>query len=192
MWSLYMLTHEERFRTFGETQKPLTWNPGIEKTRAWAHFGHIFAYLAVNEAQLNKYRMTADEQLIKAPAVAMDYLLNHDGLSIIGGAGIEEIWTDDQDGEGDHAETCATAYMVRVYDNLLRLNGKSLYGDMMERSIYNALFAAQAPDGRKLRYYTAFEGEKKYWHGDSYCCPNNFRRIISELPLMIYYMQPEG
>jgi DUF1680 family protein len=63
---------------------------------------------------------------------------------------------------------------------------------MMERSIYNALFAAQSPDGRDLRYYTAFEGEKKYFHGDSYCCPNNFRRIIAELPLMIYYTKPEG
>jgi hypothetical protein len=48
---------------------------------------------------------------------------------------ITVFWTDDQDGEGDHAETCATAYMVRVYDNLLRLNGKSLYGEKTELSL---------------------------------------------------------
>ncbi|MDR2775899.1 MAG: glycoside hydrolase family 127 protein, partial [Tannerella sp.] len=57
---------------------------------------------------------------------------------------------------------------------------------------YNALFAAQSPDGRRIRYYIPFEGERKYFNTDAYCCPNNFRRIIAELPLMIYYMKPEG
>ena len=33
-------------------------------------------------------------------------------------------------------------------DSLLRLEGDSLYGDIMERTIYNAMFAAVSPDGR--------------------------------------------
>ncbi|MDR2765453.1 MAG: glycoside hydrolase family 127 protein [Tannerella sp.] len=192
MLSLYQLTGEERFREFGENKKPLTWAPGIEKGRTPKMFGHIFAYMAVNEAQLDRYRMTADERLARATSDAMDFLTARDGLSVIGGAGQEENWADDQDGESDHAETCATAYMIRIYDNLLRLNGLSCYGDLMERSLYNALFAAQSPDGRRIRYYTPFEGERKYFHTDAYCCPNNFRRIVAELPLMIYYMKPEG
>jgi DUF1680 family protein len=192
MLSLYQLTGEERFREFGENKKPLIWTPGIEKGRTSRMFGHIFAYMAVNEAQLDFYRMTADNRLTKATDDAMNFLTAHDGLSIIGGAGQEETWTDDQDGDGDHAETCATAYMIRIYDNLLRLKGRSSYGDLMERSIYNALFAAQSPDGRHIRYYTPFEGERKYFGRDSYCCPNNFRRIVAELPLMIYYTKPEG
>ncbi|MDR3142675.1 MAG: glycoside hydrolase family 127 protein [Tannerellaceae bacterium] len=192
MLSLYQLTGEERFREFGENKKPLTWAPGIEKGRTARMSGHIFAYMAINEAQLDMYRMTADKRLAKATSDAMDFLTAHDGLSIIGGAGQEESWTDDQDGEGDHAETCATAYMIRIYDNLLRLHGQSFYGDLMERSIYNALFAAQSPDGCKIRYYTPFEGERTYFDNATYCCPNNFRRIVSELPLMIYYTKPEG
>ncbi|MDR2679430.1 MAG: glycoside hydrolase family 127 protein, partial [Tannerella sp.] len=186
--SLYKATGEERFREFGENKRPLlTWAPGIEKGRTPRMFGHIFAYMAMNEAQLNIYRMTADKRFTEANSSAMDFLTAHDGLSIIGGAGQEECWTDDQDGEGDHAETCATSYLIRIYDHLLRLHGQSSYGDLMERSIYNALFAAQSPDGRRIRYYIPFEGERKYLQKDDYCCPNNFRRIISELPLMIYY-----
>jgi DUF1680 family protein len=192
MLSLYQQTGEERFREFGENKKPLTWTPGIEKGRTPRMLGHIFAYMAVNEAQLNLYRMTADERLTKASSDAMDFLTTHDGLSVIGGAGQEECWTDDQDGEGDHAETCATAYMIRICDNLLRLHGQSSYGDLMERSLYNALFAAQSPGGDKIRYYIPFEGEREYFKNTAYCCPNNFRRIVSELPLMIYYTKPEG
>ena len=60
----------------------------------------------------------------------------------------------------------------------------------MERSIFNALFAAQSPDGRRIRYYTPFECSRAYFPGDTYCCPNNYRRIISELPTMIYYRAP--
>ena len=55
------------------------------------------------------------------------------------------------------------------------------------RTVPNALFAAQSPDGRRLRYYTPFEGRRDYFERDTYCCPNNFRRIVSELPQMVYY-----
>jgi DUF1680 family protein len=138
------------------------------------------------------YRLTGDNRQTKSATDAMDFFVNHNGLSIAGGAGQEEAFTPDQDGECEHAETCATAYMLRIYENLLRLNGQSAYGDLMERSIYNALFAAQSPDGRNIRYCTPFEGTRLYFGADNFCCPNNFRRIISELPQMIYYTKPEG
>jgi DUF1680 family protein len=192
MVSLYTLTGEERFREFGENKKPLTWAPGIKTGRSFDMTGHIFGYLAVSEAQLNMYRLTGDIRQTKSATDAMDFFVNHNGLSIIGGAGQEEVFTDDQDGEGEHAETCATAYMLRIYENLLRLNGQSTYGDLMERTVYNALFAAQSPDGRRLRYWTSFEGTREYYGVDNFCCPNNYRRIISELPQMIYYTKPEG
>lgn len=57
----------------------------------------------------------------------------------------------------------------------------------MERAIYNALFAAQSPDGRRIRYYTPFEGKRVFWDIDMYCCPGNYRRIIAELPQLLYF-----
>ena len=62
----------------------------------------------------------------------------------------------------------------------------------MERTIYNTLFAAQSPDGRRIRYFTPMEGDRVYHQGDTYCCPGNFRRIIAELPNMIYYHAGTG
>jgi hypothetical protein len=62
----------------------------------------------------------------------------------------------------------------------------------MERVIHNTLFAAQSPDGGRIRYYTPFEGPREYWHLDTYCCPNNFRRAVGLLPDLAYYQSADG
>jgi hypothetical protein len=36
------------------------------------------------------------------------------------------------------------------------------------------------------------EGPRKYHSGDTYCCPCNYRRIIAELPQMVYYRTTDG
>jgi hypothetical protein len=74
----------------------------------------------------------------------------------------------------------------------LRKTGDTLYGDLIERAVYNALFAAQSPDGRRLRYYVPFEAPRQYFDGDTYCCPCNYRRIVAELPAMICYGREDG
>ena len=78
-----------------------------------------------------------------------------------------------------------------MLDRLLRITGNAQFGDMMERAVYNALFAAQSPDGRNIRYFTPLEGQREYF-GDTFCCPNNFRRIIAELPDMVCYRSGDG
>jgi hypothetical protein len=65
-------------------------------------------------------------------------------------------------------------------------------GDLMERALYNALFAAQSPDGRRLRYFAPTEGPRAYWPTDTYCCPCNYRRIVAELPTYFYYGAHDG
>jgi len=65
-------------------------------------------------------------------------------------------------------------------------------GDLIERTLFNALFASQSPDGRRLRYFAPLEGSRAYWKTDTYCCPCNFRRIIAELPLMVFYRAQDG
>jgi hypothetical protein len=113
-------------------------------------------------------------------------------MAITGGAGLWEIWTGDQDGRMALGETCATAYQIRLYDSLLRLEGNSRYGDLIERTMYNALFAAQSVDGRRIRYYTPLEGKREYFPADTYCCPCNYRRIVADLPTMVYYRSSRG
>jgi uncharacterized protein len=122
----------------------------------------------------------------------MDFLLNHNGMAVTGACGYRECWHDTQDGTSHLGETCATAYLLRLWDELLAREGSSLYGDLMERAIYNALFSAQSPDGRKIRYYVPTEGPRVYFPQDCYCCPNNYRRVVSLLPRYVYYATEDG
>lgn len=193
MLNLYNLTDKREYLDFCINELKLKeLDPGIIIGRRKLIEGHIYGYMAASLAQLEYYRTEQDERLLKPASDAMAFLTSGNGMAISGGAGQEEIWTNDQDCRGDLGETCATAYQLRVYDSFLRLYGDSRYGDIMERTIYNALFGAQSPDGRQIRYFTPPEGERVYHNGDTYCCPCNFRRIISELPAMVFYKDENG
>ena len=185
---LHESTGDERYLDFAVDFRNLPeWDYPIVLGRWGPIGGHAYAYLHRCLAQLRLHEIQPDDRLLQQSRNLMDFLRRREGLLITGVVGKHECWTNNQDGSEGLGETCSTAYLLRFYDQLLRMNGDSLYGNLMERSIYNGLFGAQSPDGRKIRYYTPFEGERTYFGRDTYCCPNNFRRIISELPRMVYY-----
>ena len=193
MLNLYSITGQSQYLNFCfEKLQIKNWDPGITIGRRVYVEGHVYAYLAMCLAQLELYRQYPDKQLLKPVIEALNFMTVENGMSITGGVGLVEVWTDDQDGRGDLGESCATAYQIRIFDVMLRLFGNARLGDIIERTIYNALFGAQSPDGRFIRYYTPLEGQRRYHNGDTYCCPNNYRRIISELPSMIYYQTGKG
>jgi len=185
-----------------QNQKYLDGVTGLRKLQEWDGpivtgrwgpiQGHVYAYICRSFAQVRLNKIQPDPRLLIPTQRALDFMLKGDGLSIIGTCGQHECWHDTQDGVANLGETCATAYIIRWLDALLRKESNALYADMMERAIYNALFAAQSPDGRQIRYYVPFEGKRVYWKGDAYCCPCNYRRIVAELPQMIYYTADKG
>jgi len=190
---LYAATQDARYPEFCLKERYMAdWDIGIVIGRQKHLDAHIYTYLDQCIVQLELYRYQKSKKLLAPTRRAMRFLREQDGACITGGSGIWECWTDDQDGRTALAESCATAYQLRVYDSLLRLEGDAGYGDLMERTIYNTLFAAQEPNGRRIRYYTPFEGPRKFYPGDTYCCPNNYRRIVAELPTMIYYGSDQG
>jgi DUF1680 family protein len=190
---LYQLTNQPRYLNFVRDFRKLTEWEGRIAIGRWGQIeGHAYAYLCRCIAQLRLYRTIADERLLGPERKITDFMLNRDGLLISGAVGDHECWHDSQEGRINLGETCATAYLIRFWDELLRQTGRSIYGDLMERSIYNALFAAQSPDGRKLRYYSPFEHPRSYFNGDTYCCPCNYRRIVAELDGLIFYQQNGG
>ncbi len=193
MLELYKETGEQRYLDYcTKLRKLQEWDGPIVLGRWGPIQGHAYAYIARCIAQLRLYRMEPQESLLKPTTRALDFIIKQDGLVITGTCGDHECWHDTQEGTINLGETCATAYVIRFMDELLRMEGQAKYGDIMERAIYNALFAAQSPDGRKIRYYTPFDGKRSYFDGDTYCCPCNYRRIIAELPNMIYYRKDDG
>ena len=168
------------------------WNLPIVTGRWGRIDGHAYAFIDHALAQAHLERM--DSRLAGRHAglrgqlgKAVDFLLRNDGLAITGGCGDHECWHDTQQGTVNLGETCATACVIRLMDDCLRRDGDGRYGDVMERAIHNALFAAQSPDGRRIRYYTPFDGPREYYGVDTYCCPCNYRRIVAELPGLVFY-----
>jgi len=193
MLALYGQTGEKRYLDFCVNGRKLAeWNTELIQGR-WGNLeGHAYYHLCHCLAQLRLHNIQPNPGLMSQSRKTFDFLVRQDGLLIPGLCGYQECWHSNQQGFFKLGETCATAYLVRWLDTMFQIEGESIYGDIMERTIYNGLFAAQSPDGRRLRYYAPFEGPRVYFDGDTYCCPCNFRRIIAELPGMIYYHRNEG
>ena len=193
MLAVYHQTGQPRFLTFCIKERSLlSWNLGIVIGRRELMEGDASAYLSKCVAQMELHGLEPQKELLSQSRRTCRFLTAGDGMCITGAVGQQEVWTNDQDGRGGLGETCATVYQTRLFDRMLQAEGDPVYGDLLERTIYNALFAAQSPDGRRLRYYVPMEGNREYFSRDTYCCPCNYRRRISELPAMIYYQSKTG
>lgn len=154
---------------------------------------HVYVMLARCYAQTELYRYLGRPALLDMSAYMRHELLRENGgLNVIGSASDGEWFSYTQNGAGMIGESCVTAYLLRWLESLMRLEGDLRYGDIMERTIYNALLGAQDPEGRKIRYFTPFTGPRAYFNQDGHCCPGNFRRIMAELPQKVYYRSADG
>jgi DUF1680 family protein len=200
--TLFEQTKDQRYLDFCtkfEQYKLGDWDSTIKMDEAGKPYNmdderhcYIFMCLCVAQLQLRELQGTADPKLLKQTQQALDFLTKRDGLLISGSCSLGEAWHDNQVGSGSVSESCATAYLTRLMDRMLRITGDPQFGNIMERAVFNALFAAESPDGRQLRYFCPLEGNRVYFGPDSYCCPNNFRRIMAELPGMICYQSDGG
>jgi DUF1680 family protein len=168
------------------------WRKPIVKGRFWPIDGHVYAYIDKCLLQLRLDPENKNTALHAMSDNVMQFLLEGEGLTTSGAVGDHECWHDTQAGLNNLGETCASVYMLKFYDELMRQSGDPLYGDLMERTIHNTLFGAQSPDGRQLRYYTPFEAQRVFFDKDTYCCPNNYRRGVSDLPKYVVYRTDAG
>jgi hypothetical protein len=191
--ALHQETKDAKYIAFmRDFRKIAGWDDRIVLGRWGKIEGHAYTYLAQSVAMLRLDRLEPDPQLMEPTRRLLDFLLNRNGMVITGACGDHECWHNTQEGTINLGETCASVYALFWLDELMRREGKALYGDLMERLVFNTLFGAQSPEGRHLRYYTAFDGPRRYFLKDTYCCPNNYRRGIATLPDLIYYRVENG
>ena len=201
MLELYRVTGDKRYFDFA-ADVPHGNNHGevqLASLRTWEQdFSHpprhVYVMLARCYAQTELYRLTGEENLLHMSQLMRNELLKRGegGLLVTGSCSDGEQFTYNQNGTGAIGESCVTAYVLRWMDSLMRLEGDMRYGDLLERTIFNALFAANSPDGRWIRYFTPFTGDRQYDTRDSFCCCGNYRRAMAELPQKVYYRTPEG
>ena len=188
--SLAAATGERRYADFvSQTMRYGTDVEPIVLGRDMGLRGQADGYLDTCLTHLALYDRTGEAKLLRQFNLFLGHFLRGNGALIHGLEGISECFSGDQDGAGFAGETCMSAYLLCTLDAALRTGAmeSALAGDVMERVLYNAFFAAQSRDGRKLRYYTPVVGKRPYWPMDDYCCPCNFRRVMGHLPEYVFY-----
>ncbi len=158
---------------------------------------HVYTFMARIHAQLILGDIIGEYKNLTGGAHELFRRILNGGYSSVsgtctGGGVWGELWDNSQIGLGRWGETCATAYLLRICRKMLEIEGNSIYGDLYERALYNALFAAQSPDGLNQRYFTPFNEPGVWYERETYCCPNNLRRIMFELPQAVYLKSGDG
>lgn len=84
-----------------------------------------------------------------------------------------------------YVETCSTLAWIQLNRELLAITGEARHAEEIERSAYNDLLGAQAPDGEDWCYYIFPNGKRvhtTYWR----CCKSSGAMALEELPAVAY------
>lgn len=90
-----------------------------------------------------------------------------------------------------YVETCSTMAWILLNRELLSITGDAVYAEEIERSAYNDLLGAQAPNGTDWCYYSFPNGKRvytTYWR----CCKSSGAMALEELPSIAYGVSNDG
>ena len=90
-----------------------------------------------------------------------------------------------------YVETCSLLAWIQLNRELFAISGEARYVEEIERTAYNDLLGAMAPDGEDWCYYSFANGRRvhtTYWR----CCKSSGAMAIEELPAISCTQSPEG
>ena len=90
-----------------------------------------------------------------------------------------------------YVETCSTLAWIQLNRQLLEILGEARYADEIERSAYNDLLGAMAPNGEDWCYYSFPNGRRvhtTYWR----CCKSSGAMALEELAQVAYGVAADG
>lgn len=90
-----------------------------------------------------------------------------------------------------YIETCSILAWLQLNRELLAITGEARYAEEIERTAYNDLLGAQAPNGEDWCYYSYANGRRvhtNYWR----CCKSSGAMAIEELPAVAYATDADG
>ncbi len=204
---LYRITGEPRYLKFchrivdswEDESDPETWmyDDGCHLLNSLLADGNVYkaanrkAYEMLSNlvGLLELYRLDPDERFFTACKKAWDDIVNK-RLYITGTASYHEQFTPDNRMPPGQAlgEGCVTVTWLQLTRHLLELTGEVQYADELERTIYNALPAAQSPLTGEVTYFSPLIG-KKYYNGHDEkmdpaisCCSSSIPRGIAMIP----------
>ncbi len=93
-----------------------------------------------------------------------------------------------------YTETCASIGSIMWNWRLLLIEGKTVYADLIERTLYNAVLPGVALDGETFFYQNPLADEgthrRQPWFATA-CCPPNVARLLASLPGYVYSLDDD-
>ncbi len=164
---------------------------GVHELQPYVH-AHTFHMNFLGFLRL--YRITGDAGLLRKVKGAWDDIASRQ-LYITGGVSAGEHYKPGHERplHAEVVETCANMSWMLLTQELLQLTGDAKYADVIERLLFNHVFASQTIDGESYRYHTPPNGTKphKYFHGPD-CCTSSGHRLVSMLPQFVYATGGDG
>lgn len=90
-----------------------------------------------------------------------------------------------------YVETCSVLAWIQLNRELLAITGDARYAEEIERTAYNDLLGAMAPNGEDWCYYSFPNGRRvhtTYWR----CCKSSGAMAIEELPAIAFTRSASG
>lgn len=90
-----------------------------------------------------------------------------------------------------YVETCSVLAWIQLNRELLAITGEAKYAEEVERTAYNDLLGAHAPNGEDWCYYSFPNGRRvhtTYWR----CCKSSGAMALEELPGIAYGVSSDG
>lgn len=122
---------------------------------------------------LELYRITGEADYLKAVEMSAGDIIKSE-INIAGSGSAFECWYHGAEHQTEPTyhmmETCVTYTWMKLCYNLLRLTGKPLYADQIEKTAYNSLLASLKGDGTQIAKYRPLEGTRS--EGEKQCGMN--------------------
>lgn len=188
---------------------PLTYyqaaQPVREQETAEGHAVRV-VYLCTGMAQVA--RLTGDQSLLETCQRFWKNIVEQK-MYITGGIGstnIGESFTGNYDLPNDtmYGETCASVGMAFFAKEMLQLETKGEYGDVLEKELFNGIISGISLDGTHFFYVNPLEADKDIsehnpsrnhvlnkradWFGCA-CCPSNVARLIASVDRYLYVVK---
>jgi DUF1680 family protein len=162
--------------------------------------GHAVRAVYLYAGMADVARLAADDSLAAACAGLWNNITRRQMYitGVIGQAAYGESFTFDYDLPNDtvYGETCAAIGLVFFARRMAQLAPKGVYGDVMERALYNGIIGGMSLDGKSFFYVNPLEVipesclkdqarrhvklRRQKWFGCA-CCPPNLARMIASI-----------
>ena len=173
--------------------------PRPQRWFSWENGQKAYEMMSCYEGLLDLYRVTGTRQYFDAAIKAFENIRDTELLPA-GSGSSRECWyggaRQPHLPAPDMMETCVSTTWMGLCSNLLTLTGDPRYADEIERTAYNALLSALAPDASVFAKYSPLDGVRA--HGEPqcgmgiHCCTANGPRGLLLIPEIAAMQDPAG